>query len=547
MRAFAVAVTTGLTCLALSSAASATTITDDTTAPGTAIRQFPAANPEISFASPPNFGFTTGTPGSGVVSPDACGGAPVVERILTTTNTPPNAEELAPCGSTEFPSRGDFAVLTDFANSVSAFVGDPDAAGVSFELDAYDINQHLVARSTTTTTNAGITTPITVNTSGFTIAYFALYDTGGGTDHFIGMDDLSVNPCNPGTTCSPEISLSSSAGGLISQGASIDYKVSIVRHNGSNGNVNMSASNLPLGISHAFSPTPITGTNTASTFTVSADPTAPLGGGTGSITATPAAGAGSTTQFVPIALQVVAPFNLEVGLSSTVPSNTSISIPPCGSATADVRTLLNPGFTQSPVNLAVSTTGDTSDIFSIVLPKTSLNNPADFDLSGVNDQTLTVTRGSQNRPSPRFQIQITPTSGSFTEPAATIDVNRTRPTITSVNPTLVQTPQLANTGTEVAIKGSGFCPDSTVTFGNTDAVGIPDFVSSDRTLIRVRTPPLATDGALAVMSAGLTVNARQTIRVDSYRNVNGYQFHNYVPSITFDMHSMWRIVIKSSR
>ncbi len=515
--------------------ATTTTIADDSIPVGTAIPQFPSVNPEITFAQPSSFGFAVGSPANGVVATQACGGAPLVEAAAV-TNSPPNAEEMGRCGSVEFPFRGDFAVLTDFANSVSAFVGDATAAGERFELDAYDINGHLIGSSTVTTPGAGFTTKIQFDVLGgaFTIAYVALYDTGGGTDHFIGMDDLTVVGCTPGSTCNPEISLSSAAGGQLSQGSQAQYTVSLVRHNGSNGNVSVNASGLGLGIHPSFSPTLISATNTTSSLTITIDATAPLGSSTGTITATPVPGAGDIAQSVPVTVQVVAPFGVYVGLSSTQPASTSISVPPCETAAVGVRTLLGPAFTGTPINVAVTTNGDTSDVSSVSLSKPSLNNPSDFDLSGENDQILTVSRNGNQTSSNSFQIDLAPTSGSFTEPTAIVDVTRAPAVVNSIDTTFARTPQDLNPGTELTIKGAGFCPGSTVQFGNPQAIATPDSISADGTMIKVQTPPLATDGPVTVLTAGQRPTSGQSLTVDSYRNVNGYQFHNYRPHITFD-------------
>jgi hypothetical protein len=525
--------------LAFPAIAGATDVTFDDLAPGTVVNEYPAGNPEISFGSPISFGFTSGpAPADGVVSHQVChGGAPTV-TASTPTSSPPNMGQFANCGI-EFGYHSTFAILTNFANSVSAYVGDPTPSGTgsTFHLDAYDINRHLLGSSTITTTQTGPTNPISFAAPGgaFNIAYFALY-ADLESDHFeIGMDDLSFNPCTPGDTCFPEISLSSSAGGQLSQGASVQYRVSLFRHNGSNGDVALSASGLPSGINATFNPSTLTGTATASTMAVSVDDNAPIGGATGTITATPSSGAGSVTRTAPVSFSVVAPFGVYVGQDQrTQPSQSSISLPPCSSATEQIETRLGPSFTGSPIDLAVSSLGDTSDVSSISLPKTSLDNPSDFDASGENRQELTVTRNANQTAASSFDIQISPTSGgSFTEPTATVTVNRTTARVDSVSPRSVATPQALRPGSEVTIKGAGFCPGSTVAFGNPSAVATPDSISPDGTQIRVKTPALATDGPVTVKNGVKDVSSSASLTVDSYRNVNGYQFKNFPPHIVF--------------
>ncbi len=88
----------------------------------------------------------------------------------------------------------------------------------------------------------------------------------------------------------------------------------------------------------------------------------------------------------------------------------------------------------------------------------------------------------------------------------------------------------------VTIGGSGFCPDSQVSFGNPElgATATPSTIATDGTYMTVSTPVLATDGPVTVSSAGVAASSPESLHVNSYRNVNGYQFHNYDPIITFD-------------
>jgi hypothetical protein len=367
-RQLLVSLSVALVLLTLPALAGATDVSFDDLSPGTAVNQYPAVNPAVSFVYPTNVGFSIGSPGDGVASQHACG-TPFVTPF-TPTSSEPNMGSFS-CGGSEFPAHGTFAVLTDFANSVSAFVGDPVGTGYNFELDAYDINRHLLGSDPISTSQLGPRNLVSYSVPGgaYTIAYVAIYALGNSDHSPTGMDDLSFNACTPGVTCNPEISLSSSAGGGISQGGHVQYHVSLFRHNGSNGNVALSTSGLAGGIHTSFTPSVIPGTGTTSALDVTVDDNAATGGSTGTITAVPSAGAGSATQTDPITVQVEAPFGTYVGQSSSQPSQPSISLPPCSAARETVRTLLGPAFNGSPVDLAISSNGDTSDISSIALDK----------------------------------------------------------------------------------------------------------------------------------------------------------------------------------
>lgn len=488
----------------------------------------------VIFTTAYPFGFTFGEPGNGVVSQDACG--PPYTQEESSTYSPPNEADIA-CGGGEFFGAGTFAVLTNYADKVSAFVGDPGLAGGDtdvFRLDAYDINRHLIGSATATQTTAGVNTPIAFATeaSRFEIAYIALYVSNPSTtDHyFTGIDDLTFTSGG----APPAVSLSASVGGRIAQGGQLQREVSIVRHNGSAGPVKLEATGLPTGVSASFSPETLNGTETKSTLTLSAATSAPLSEATGAILAAPQtvpAGSASGPSSVPATLDVVPPFSVYVGLSSSIPSTASISVSPCTSAAIGVRTTIEPGF-SGPVNLALSTSGAISDLASLALEKAVLE-PPDFGFVNENEQVLHLARGATPA-SGSFDVHIEGTAGPFAEAAATVEVQRAPPTVNSLSTTSGRTPQSLQPGTPVLIRGAGFCPGSTVQFGNADAVATPSSVSSDGTQLTVNVPRLATSGAVTVTSAGASANAPTPMSIDSYRNVNGYQFHNYDPSIDFE-------------
>jgi hypothetical protein len=503
-----------------------TTVEDDALPVGTAIAHYPAVEPEINFVAPS--GFATGTPEEGVLAPQACPGSPVVKEV-SPTSSPPHAERMQSCGNSEYPYHGSFFELTDTANEVSAYVGDPAQSGAPFELDAYNLDRELVAQTSVSASGAGITTPISVSTgASYTIAFVALYEDSGGSDHAAtGMDDLKVHSGEG----APSISLSSSVSSTrLAQGAQAHYQVSVVRHNGSNGKVELSASGLPAGVHASFSPQTLTGTNTASQLTLTVDDNAPLEATTASITATPTEKtAGSSPSSVPVSVRVLAPFGVYVGggQRSAQPSSTSVLLPPCSTVGVPVVTLLGDAFQGSPINLALNSSGAGADVGSISLPMTSLANPGDFNARAENEQTLAITSNAQAEPYAfGFHIEITPTSGNFTEPSAEIAVQKVAPEINSVGPTTVETPQLLKPGSEVTLKGAGFCPNSTVSFGNSKAIATPEYVSADGTEMRVPTPLLATSGPVTVESAGRTGTSAQSLTVNSFRDTYGFSWEN---------------------
>jgi hypothetical protein len=524
----------GLPATVSNAAVVTTTIDDDTLAVGSQVSQYPVASPEISFpATVPGFTFGA-APGNGVLSNQDCLGPPVVEAV-SDTHTPPHALQMPLCGADEFPGHGIFAALTGTADAASAYVGDPGGFDDPFELDAYDSAGNLLGTTTMTTpdnpADEGILWPISYSQPGvFTIAYVAIYLLGT-TDHdTIGMDDFSVE-WGGGV---PAITLTAVPGGNLAPGVAVQRTLTIGRLNGSDGNVDLSVTGLPATDQVTFSPSVLTGTATTSQVTISVAADAPLGQGVGTVTAspeTPEGGSGPVS--APLGIGVVAPF-------SVATEYPTLSVEPCSKAATDVTTRVAGGFAGTPIDLGVSETGSSPDFSSIAVQDALLSNPGDFP-GGANTQPLTVVRDEQPGPAGSFDLMITPSSGTFTEPALTIHVDRESPKITSVFQTSYDlTPQGGQPGSLVTIDGAGFCPNAVVEFGNKDAVATPVSVSPSGTEITVRVPKLATDGPLTVenIPAGSntpssSATSAQIVTINSYRNFNGYQFHNYSPHIDF--------------
>jgi hypothetical protein len=196
-------------------------------------------------------------------------------------------------------ARGD---LSTSATSVSMYVGEmtnqfPRAMPV--QLTAYDAAGTVLDQSPQVMVNSGdgINTHLEV-ASAKPISYFVVEDPNGG-DFSLAMDDVTI--VTPDAPQPPDISLTQGNSVLDAiQGASVSDPLTINRINGSTGDVTMSVSGLPTGMTGTFSPNPVPATSSSTTLTVTAAQTAaasvPYSAVT--ITATPSAGAGSAPRSV---------------------------------------------------------------------------------------------------------------------------------------------------------------------------------------------------------------------------------------------------------
>jgi len=490
----------------------------------------------LIFESAFEFGFKIGEAGNGEAVSQAFCRPPLVREFGSLTSSPPN-EASIDCDGGEFPEAGTFAVLTNYAKRISMNVGDPELPGSNtFRIDAYNVEKELIGHSQVTTSLQETKTPLSFEAPGYEIAYFAIYRSSPiSSESFgVGMDDLKLTT---ESGLAPAISLAGSPGGRIAQGTQQKHAISIVRHNHSEGKVELVATGLPSGVEAKFAPAVLNGTETKSTLTLAAATSAPLTEATGLLEARPLeAKAGKVTSSVPITLAVVAPFDVYVGLASSIPAETTVTMPPCSRATIGVRTAIEPGF-STPINLALSTSGETQDISELSLDKSVLE-PADFNLSGVNEQGLHLSRFVFNEATSAnpLKVFVTGTSSPFSEPSAIVNVIRSGPNVSSLGSSFGRTPQAGQPGTPVTIFGSGFCPQTKVQFGNPNAIAaVPaSSINPSGTQLTVNVPTLATSGPVTVISGGVAATSSPSMTIDSYRDINGYQFHNYDPSIDFE-------------
>jgi hypothetical protein len=306
--------------------------------------------------------------------------------------------------------------------------------------------------------------------------------------------------------------------------------VSIQRLNGSFGGVTFSASGMPAGVHVSFSPNPATGDST--TMTVTADPTAqlPPPGPFPSITVTgtPAnTGVGSVPRTASVQVWVQPLF--------TFGAPRSVSVPPCSTLQVPISVASPHGFSGTVTLAATGVPSDDQASFS----------PATITLPAQTQSTLTVTSQSDIS-GPVGDVSVTATGGGVSDSSAAIPVSRVPPSVTSLTDSSGaeqlhggETPQGASPdlGTLVIVHGQGFCPGSTVYFGNAQASAVTQgpFMDGlgpfgDETAVRTSVPSLATSGNVYVVRPGESLTSPGTatapFTVDSYRDVNGFSFEN---------------------
>lgn len=190
----------------------------------------------------------------------------------------------------------------------------------------------------------------------------------------------------------------------VGQGSTISGYVDVVSENGFSGSVNLTATNLPAGVTATFSTNPTTSTSTVS-FTASS--TAPVGQSTVTITGVSGALSFSSS----ITLNVMAPsFTLETGNSLSLGQGSSVS--------TYVNVMGQYGFSG---NVALSVSGLPSGVTPIWGP-----NPTTSSTELYLYATNSVTPG-------KYPLSITGTSGSVTS-TSTVTLTVAVPTFTMSSP-----------------------------------------------------------------------------------------------------------------
>ncbi len=431
----------------------------------------------------------------------------------------------ANCADGEFPNSSIRGDLTNSADSVSVYAGyTPDfanpPASESVTLTAYDVNGDVVSSQTEAVdTDTGTHTLLAVTSGSPNITSFDVTADSPG----VSIDNLTYD--NPGGVPADFTIKPASGFVQLPQGSQMTDQVTIQRLNGSFGDITFSASGLPTGVQASFNPNPATGTSTTMTVTAGAGASVQGSGAfpTITVTGTPAnSGVGSTARTAGVQVNIESLFRIN--------APQAVPVPPCSTLKIPITVNAASGF-SGPAALEVQ--GLPSDDQATLTPST-------LTLPGQTQATLTLTSESDTA-GPAGEVTVTASGSGVTDSSSPIAVSRVAPSITSVtNPagseqlSSGQTPQggSPDLGTSLAVHGFGFCPGSTVYFGNSLAQATADGPSpdgrgqyGDGTALFTSVPSLATSGSVYVVPpGGPTASAPFTI--DNYRDTDGFSFNN---------------------
>lgn len=357
--------------------------------------------------------------------------------------------------------------------------------------------------------SSAITTPVSVSSPAGDIDSFTLEASAGD----LAFDDLTLDfPQNSLPDISP--TTTSQVVPALS-GNRTPVQISLGRVNGSNGPVRVSVTGLPSGVT--AQPVTSSATATSATLVLTAAANAPSTNfqpTRATVTADPLGSAkvAPSRRLTNLDVRVASPYDLAIAQGHTG----DVALPAC--APVDVPIVLPRDISFSGM-IHVGVDGLPPDVSADVQPSADV-------LPGVGltaERTIRFTRTTASK----LPADVTVKAQSGTT-VRTVKLHLDAALQTAMVTTgLGLTPRLRTDGTEIRITGNGFCPGTSVKVGNINAV--VDATVLDAHTLSFHVPTLATTDRVGIdPSQGdpgyMTSN---TLQIDSFRNVDGFQFHNF--------------------
>ncbi|HET9102572.1 MAG TPA: hypothetical protein VFN55_04410 [Solirubrobacteraceae bacterium] len=294
--------------------------------------------------------------------------------------------------------------------------------------------------------------------------------------------------------------------------------------------VSLEVSGLPQGVTASLSPNPSTAGSSALTLSVATN--APVPDKPTDITVTGYVDKGLPSQkeaSVQISFSEYPAFTIAqppaVTLAPCTPGQVKLEVDTANTFTQPLTVSVNTADQRAVVITGISggTVSDPSDASTTVTPS---NGVATVTLS------LSVPAGTAPAgPAPYFVTAVASgydlASGPWGKLAIEAgQVDHVIQTGTVFTPTLVSSPALAQPGTEITLRGAGFCPGTGVAIGDPNNVSTATSISSDGTSLNFAVPRGATTGPIHVLPPGGAGFDGPSLAVRTFRNTYGFSWTN---------------------
>ena len=400
-------------------------------------------------------------------------------------------------------------------------------------LIAYDSTGRGLAKAVATLKlGAGVKTQLRVQSSSNDIASFTItarnFDD---TKKLIAIDDLSFTTANQPSGPDFSLSVAPKIATVLQGRRHVIVALGVTRLNGSIGGIALSVSGLPAGVTGIFDQSTTTGQSASLELVAEATAVPNSAPVPITISATPlSSSAGPAARSTTLLLNVRANFTVLAAQDLTASPPTIVG---CTPYTLGLRVIRDFRFngqvtlqaTQLPPGVHASFTNPLIDFSS---GNTEVDTSVTFTVDAGTSFPAASTSGG-------VVPQIVGSSTGTPASVLSVALSATTSAISSFSPMVGHTPQDQSLGTEVTIQGHGFCAGSFVAFGN----GVdyrfgktqPHWVSDDGQQMKVNLPLLAMSGPISISlsadpNAADIAMSTDSLAVQSYRNQNGYAFHN---------------------
>ncbi len=276
----------------------------------------------------------------------------------------------------------------------------------------------------------------------------------------------------------------------------------------------------PAGVTGTFTPNP---TNTGeSTLVLEAEKSVEPGKYTVTVDGyVEKGGASEKHSSVQIAIEITEPFTLDQLGKYPVSRCTPVEVP--------IRIPKDPGISD-PIEVSARIKGTKAKFIATSAGSISNVNPrlanATLNQQG-NEAKMTLTVGidldalAEDNP---IIVRAAPTGYAQLESKGTISIEPIR--VDSISPGTAQAPQLGNPGTQMTVKGAGFCPGDKVAIGPVEDTANPDSISTPGNTLTFRIPRGAVSGALRILPLKGTPYLGPKLPVSSFRNTRAFSWEN---------------------
>jgi len=344
---------------------------------------------------------------------------------------------------------------------------------------------------------------------------------------YLSLDDLTYDPPSSPPESSFLLGANPPAANLVA-GGETQVKVPVSWTNNPNPSASpvLMETSLPAGITGSFSPNPTS--SGSSTLTLHAAKNAAVGPGTLTIHGYVDKGlASEKTASVTIPLGVSAPFEIV--------KPRAVTVAPCTPRKVELRVQTATDFVE-PLTISVATPGssgvviteisggkviDPAHATTTVTPKNGIAtatltlsaNPA-AGKEGARPWTVTVG-------APGYEDQIA--SGSV---AVESQISKVLYAGTPTEASTVDTPALGQPGTQLTLKGAGFCHDTAIAIGDPHNQSYAESITADGTSATFRVPRGAVTGRVLVIPLQAPKFEGPRLTVRTFRNTYGFSWEN---------------------